>query len=291
MFQEPEQTQFDLRFHFFGIPVRVHPWFWIVTIMLGWPILSQVRGGPEGFLYLGIWVACVFVSILVHELGHVGMGMAFGSRDSHIVLYSFGGLAIGSSNVSERWQRIAVLLAGPGAGFVFLALMMLPALWIDYDEVLLSLLGIFHIHFDWTGPPQDTPRWFLEMMHNLIWINMFWGMMNLLPIWPLDGGQVSRELFVKYARNDGVRKSLILSIIVSGFFAFNALMGLIQEKPFIPFLPRGDLFQVIFFAIFALLSWQMLQQTGGGRGGRPRVQNEEYERAPWERDAEWWKRG
>lgn len=290
MFQEPEQTQFDLRFSVFGIPVRVHPWFWIVTIMFGWRILEEFRGGPEGFLYLGLWVACVFVSILVHELGHVGMGLAFGSTDSHIVLYSFGGLAIGSSNVSERWQRILVLLAGPGAGFLFLALVLPIGLYVDYDRVLGTLLWVFHIrHF---GGDPATPVWFMEMMSNLIWINMFWGMMNLLPIWPLDGGQVSRELFVKYAY-DGMRKSLILSIIVSCFFAFNALMGLIQDKPFIPFLPKGDLFQVIFFAIFAMLGWQMLQQVGGGggRGSRPRVESETYERAPWERDADWWKRG
>jgi Zn-dependent protease len=259
--------------------------------MLGWPILDEARGGPNGFLYLGIWVACVFVSILVHELGHVGMGLAFGSSNSHIVLYSFGGLALGSSNVSERWQRIAVLLAGPGAGFLFLAVMLIPSLWIDYDRVLGSLLGVFHIDYEPTGPFQDTPLWFMQMIRSLIWINLFWGMMNLLPIWPLDGGQVSRELFQKYARINAVRKSLILSIIVSCFFSFNALMGLIQKKPFIPFLPQGDLFQVIFFAIFALMSWQLLQQTGRSGPGRSRFENEEYERAPWERDADWWKRG
>ena len=290
--QEPEQSQFDLRFHVFGIPVRVHPWFWLVTIMLGWPILRDAKGGPEGFLYLGIWVGCVFISILIHELGHVGMGIAFGSTGSHIVLYSFGGLAIGSANVSQRWQRILVLLAGPGAGFLFLALVLPLGLWVDYDRVLFSLLGVFHIKHVATGPLPDTPIWFLEMMSSLIWINMFWGMMNLLPIWPLDGGQVSREVFVKYA-SDGVRKSLILSIIISCFFGGNALMGIIQKKPFIPFLPQGDFFQLIFFGLFALMSWQLLQQTGGGGGGggRPRVENESYERAPWERDADWWKKG
>src|SRR5207302_5403914 len=61
--------------------------------------------------YLLIWIACTFVSILIHELGHVFMGRLFGSH-GHIVLYSFGGLAIGSSALRSRWQRIAVYFAG-----------------------------------------------------------------------------------------------------------------------------------------------------------------------------------
>src|SRR5437016_2491445 len=28
----------------------------------------------------------------------------------------------------------------------------------------------------------------------LLWINLFWGLLNLLPVWPLDGGQISGEV-------------------------------------------------------------------------------------------------
>src|SRR5262245_44712779 len=96
----------------FGIHVRVHPFFWLIACLLGADYLERL--GP---VYLLLWVACMFVSILVHELGHVVMGRAFGAR-GHIVLYSFGGLAIGSSDLPRRWQRVAVLFAGPFAGFL-----------------------------------------------------------------------------------------------------------------------------------------------------------------------------
>ena len=67
--------------------------------------------------YLVLWIICVFVSILIHEMGHVLMGRLFGA-EGHIVLYSFGGLAIGSKRLADRWQRIAVSFAGPLAQFI-----------------------------------------------------------------------------------------------------------------------------------------------------------------------------
>ena len=76
-----------------------------------------------GIQYLAIWVACVFVSILLHEFGHVWAGKAFGT-DGSIVLYSFGGLAIGASDLRHRWQRVVVYLAGPG-----IQLALYGALW------------------------------------------------------------------------------------------------------------------------------------------------------------------
>src|SRR5262245_16399907 len=114
MFLEPQPTEWDLKWTMFGIPVRVHPMFWLVGLLLG-------RGAlQDGAIYLVAVVACFFISILIHELGHVFMGMKFGA-DGHIVLYGLGGLAIGSNRLDKAWQRIAVGLAGPGAGFLFLA--------------------------------------------------------------------------------------------------------------------------------------------------------------------------
>src|SRR5690242_17632281 len=58
---EPEHTQFDLRFRMLGTDVRVNPMFWLVSAFLGWWWLD------EGLSYLVLWIACVFVSILLHE--------------------------------------------------------------------------------------------------------------------------------------------------------------------------------------------------------------------------------
>src|SRR5436190_12605786 len=98
MFLEPSRTAYDLNWTMFGIPIRVHPMFWLFSVILGWGAMNL------GFSYLLSWVACVFISVLIHELGHVLMGRWFGT-EGHIVLYSFGGLAIGSSNQRYRWER------------------------------------------------------------------------------------------------------------------------------------------------------------------------------------------
>jgi stage IV sporulation protein FB len=58
MFGTVAPTPYDLRFSLFGIPVRVHPFFWLVSLVMGW--------SPHAPQLMVVWVACVFVSILVH---------------------------------------------------------------------------------------------------------------------------------------------------------------------------------------------------------------------------------
>jgi len=58
-----------------GTNVRVHPSFWIVSALLGWSWFTD-----EGFPYLLLWILCVFVSLLVHEFGHILMARCFGSQ-------------------------------------------------------------------------------------------------------------------------------------------------------------------------------------------------------------------
>src|SRR5438132_973156 len=85
---EPPRTPFDLNFQVLGFPVRVHPLFWLVGLLLG-----LGGGGEDAGIRLVIWFAALFVSILIHELGHALMIRRFG-RDAYIVLYAMGGLAI-----------------------------------------------------------------------------------------------------------------------------------------------------------------------------------------------------
>ena len=61
LFQSPPPTRYDLRFSIAGIPVSVHPVFWLIALLFG------SSGDP---LLIPIWILVVFVSILVHELGH-----------------------------------------------------------------------------------------------------------------------------------------------------------------------------------------------------------------------------
>jgi Zn-dependent protease len=264
---EPERTPYDLNFSILGIPVRVHPWFWLVTALFGSSTLN------EGVSYLLLWILCVFFSILIHELGHVAAYALFGIR-SYIVLHGFGGLAIGQRPAPKPWQRVVVSFAGPLAGFVFLA-----------------VAYIFYL-----SSAEDMRRGFRPGLVEaglafLIFINLVWGLVNLLPIWPLDGGQISREVCQGIAPRDGFRYSLIISAVVAGAMAANYLIGALGREPLIPILGRGSFYTVLFFGLLAFGSFQLLQQLpprGGGRGDDDDRLPWERRPDPWEKDQERW---
>ncbi len=245
---EPAPTQFDLNFSVFGFPVRVHPMFWIITLIL----VLQRDPTPMRIL---IWVFAVFVSILIHELGHAFAFRRFGS-DAWITLHGFGGLAASNRYLSNSRQRIIVSAAGPGAGFIF-ALVLLLALFISGHMINIQIQGyslltiggslsgtdinaITHAHsfayilFGYiVFSPLEAANLNI-LVSDLLYINVLWGLLNLLPIYPLDGGQISREIFVKQSPGQGIAKSLKLSIFTASALAIYAAAGL--QRTFLAFM-------------------------------------------------------
>src|SRR5277367_6650366 len=91
----PPASRGVLNFEMFGVPVQIQPWFWAMTVILGW---SQDSATTL------LWVAVVLVSILVHEFGHVAAFHAYGSPAA-VVLYSWGGLAIPARPIQGTLAR------------------------------------------------------------------------------------------------------------------------------------------------------------------------------------------
>jgi len=228
-----QETPYDLKWRMFGIHVRVHPLFWLVSGILAWDYIHLF--GIPAFL---IAVACIFVSILIHELGHVVMGNCFGSH-GHIVLWAFGGLAIGSTHLHNRWKRIAVTFAGPGIQLLLYGLLMLANPYIP-------------------RPENFEARVLVEVaVAEMLWINLYWALLNLLPIFPLDGGQIARDLFTWFTPRNGVRFSLHLSIGISLLLAVHAFVAE-RTGQSIPYLPVG-VGSAIFFLVLASVGFQTLQ--------------------------------
>lgn len=232
----PDPTPYDLHFRLYDIRVRVHPFFWLICAVTGWDYVNQPG---QGLLYLLAWAACVFVSILWHELGHVLMGRVFGAW-GYIVLYSFGGLAIGSSDVRGWWRRVLVYLAGPGSQLL---------LW-------LGLLAL--VPYVKSLAPQARPL-AAEVLRQMVYINLWWAVLNLLPIWPLDGGQVTRETLRRFDPIRGVRIALWISVVLAGALAVNALSAM-YDGPTIPWLYAGGPMALILFGLLAIGSFMELRQ-------------------------------
>ncbi len=213
MFSEPPVTCLDLRLNFSAIRLRVHPMFWIIVFALGWnlPLVEQ-------FLWLGV----VSVSILVHELGHVFSFLYFGRR-SRIVLFSMGGLTIPESNAAalRGLPHAVVAFSGPVAG-LWLALaahFTIPLM----GSTSSGVVGALYVHF--------------------FQINVVWSLVNLLPIWPLDGGQVVRSVLTHFRGDLGHSLASGLSLVTAAVIAVVAWQ---MNRPL------ASLFAVY----FALKQWQ-----------------------------------
>lgn len=236
---EPPSSPYDLHFRVFGFPVRVHPWFWIIALLFG--IAGRDRADPVETL---IWVAVVFVSILVHELGHAFVQRRYGGRP-RIVLYAMGGLAICDDCDRGPGAQVFISLAGPLAGFAFAALTLAVIRLAGHDIVFGGFRGwIGYLIPAWE--PFDAPAT-NELVWNLLFVNIIWGLINLLPIYPLDGGRVARELMTLRRPRQGMINSLWLSAIAAAAVAAGALFAL------------GSLFLPLFFGYLAYSSYQTLR--------------------------------
>lgn len=217
-------TPYDVRFRLFGFPVRISPVFWVIALFLGG------AAPPSQAL---VWVLAVLVSILVHELGHAFLQRAFGGRPE-ITLYAFGGMSSAYNVRDVWWSNVLIALAGPAAGLVL------------YSAVAASV--------NFFGFPEA--RLGEGFVRSLALINWWWSLLNLAPIWPLDGGHVARELLVRFMKPaNGIVVSLWLSVACAAVFVV-----------FFGVMPRS----IWNIALFGLLGYQSYEALAAYRAARGR---------------------
>lgn len=211
LLQEPPRSEGDLNFSLFGVPVRVHPMFWLLALILG-------LGYREPMALL-TWVVAAFLSILVHEMGHAAVTRLFGFYP-YVVLYGMGGLTLrgpgvlGARNPGPAGE-IAVSAAGSGAQFVLAAAVYYLLKLTRYEVVVVT--GFPYVALPVLIDP-NVPAGFLVFINQLFFVSVFWGLLNLLPIYPLDGGQISREFLQRVMPREGLRLSLMISAFTATFF-------------------------------------------------------------------------
>lgn len=238
---EPPQSPYDLHFSLLGIPVRVHPLFWAVALLFG-------LSGNQKPVDMLLWVGTVFVSILVHEMGHALAARSYG-WPPRITLHSFGGLASYHPTFHNTRSQILITAAGPGAGFLFAGLIIASIALAGHRVIFGWQFGLLPLRYE--GFESDQLN---MLIADLLYVNIFWGLINLLPVYPLDGGQISRELLALVSPADSVRQSLWLSVIAAAAVAVLAFTRL------------NDKYIAIFFAYLAYTSYSTLQAFGSGSG-------------------------
>lgn len=231
-------------FRLFDIPVRVHPLFFVTAVFLG--VGAAQQGGDQWMTWLVLWVALVFGGVLAHELGHAFAGRAFGLAPS-IELYAFGGLTWWrEGRPLTPWRSIAVSLAGPLVGIVAGGVGLAFLLSSDLPDPSLARFALW----------------------SFVWINLGWGVLNLVPMLPLDGGNIMASFFELLTKRHGRRFARYLSIALAvglaawalagelwfmvallGFLAWNNLRDLRVEKQMRDLLPYQPLLERAYTAL------------------------------------------
>ena len=181
------QTAYRLPFRLFGIPVQLDITFLLVLPLLAWIIGSQLDRFVTAFALegdaaqlthgltpyvLGLIAAIgLFVSVLIHELGHSLVGKLFHLRIRSITLWILGGMAKFERIPRHRGTEAVMAAAGPVTSFLLGGL----------SALLLRLIP----------HSLEGARFILTY---LMYMNFVLAAFNLLPALPLDGGRVFRSL-------------------------------------------------------------------------------------------------
>lgn len=200
-----------MSFRLFGFEVEVRWTFLLSAILLGGGLtLLQGEFSSDQVKALLIWIPVVFVSILVHELGHA-FAIRWQKLPAQIQIHGMGGTTTWRELLPvSRGGRVVISLAGPFAGFAFGMIV--------YGVGQICSLAGYPLVF---SPPQASflgrligvPLSFPGLVYvDLIYVNFIWGAVNLLPVLPFDGGHVLQHALGP-AR---LRITLIVSAIAGG---------------------------------------------------------------------------
>jgi Zn-dependent protease/CBS domain-containing protein len=199
----------------FGVELRIHLTFFFLLLFV-WLTESASHGPASAGRGLAL-VGIIFASVILHELGHALVATHAGIPAKAIILLPIGGITLLDETQQPvepgvlTWKRdIRIAIAGP---VVNLAIALAAA------SVLLAVAPEIHL---WTKPwdlqSSNLPR-------ALVWSNLWLGLFNLLPAYPLDGGKVLRALFSR--RMDPVHATRRAIAIGQAFATLFMLTGML----------------------------------------------------------------
>ncbi|MDJ0652465.1 MAG: site-2 protease family protein [Simkaniaceae bacterium] len=197
------------------IPVKISPFFFVTAALIGYLNSSQMS---HPLILTLIWVGVIFVSILVHEYGHALTSRYFGQKP-WIQLVGFGGLTYPEGPRLRGWREFLVVFNGPVFGF-FLFLLCLCLLSTKFFENL----------------------YVLATLKICAQVNFFWTIVNLMPVMPLDGGQLLRVVLESVFGARGLKYAVFTSMLLAcacslfffliGSFLFGAFFFLFTFQNF-----------------------------------------------------------
>ncbi len=218
-------------FTFLGVPVYVSLWFF--AIVGWWGYMSRTL--TDGL----IWGGGITISILVHEYGHALVAKRY-QLQPRILLHGWGGLCAHERAEKDRHDAFIIAM-GPGAGLI---------------------LGVAAYVFGkvMVGTPFDTPI-ARQIVLVMVYVNIFWSFVNLVPVYPLDGGQLFRLAMVRAL--GGAKGERVTHIV--GMGAALIVGGLAYQY-------MGSMFIMLGGVYLAWKNYEILRDGGGSGVVRPRYE-------------------
>jgi len=213
-------------------PIHIHPFFLALILMIGWMNTNTFAGTL-------IWGVVITISIVVHEFGHALTARAFG-QESEISLVGMGGLTSRKGGHKSQWKEFLIVLNGPFAGLLlFFVLYQIRPLFSNWNPYF---------------------RYGIEVG---VQVNLFWTLLNLLPVLPLDGGHLMRIFLESVFGFKGMKLAILVSLTCA------ALLG-------IYFILNGNLFMGAIFFMFAFESYRSWDEVRSisPRDTNPQMQTE-----------------
>jgi stage IV sporulation protein FB len=221
-----------------GIQIRMHITFPLILVWGAIQFGVLARRGLAGALFGVIVTGLLFVIVVLHELGHSVVAQSYGVPVRQILLLPIGGIAQLGKIPEKPNQELAIAIAGPLVNFALAGLLAIVGLAAGLDMTLRGLAGVL----------SQLGSANLSAIFRYVFVsNLFLGLFNLLPAFPMDGGRVLRAVLA--SRMDYARATALAVTIGQGLAWLMGLWGFL-----------GGGFFLVLVAIFVY--------TGAGQEGR-----------------------
>ncbi len=189
-----------------NIDIRIHLSMMLVALWAMYRWGYAAGGGMTGVLYGLVFVVGVFALVLLHELGHGMMAHQYGLQVRDVTLFPFGGVARVEQMPANSRIESMVALAGPLTNLALAAATLpLLLLWIVASgHTPLNIFGNYQI---------DTPS-IGGLVLYLYLANLLLAVVNMLPVFPMDGGRVLRASLSGVAGRDLATRSAIFATAI-----------------------------------------------------------------------------
>ena len=191
----------------FRINFRIHITFFLLLFFIFLSVLASK--GLKAALIETIFICSVFLCVLIHEIGHSLIARRFGKEAKSITLLPIGGVSALEEMPEKPAQEILMAIIGP---FINIAIAF----------VLFLIVGRMSTAKELTLISTNAGNFF----PNLVTVNIFLAIFNLIPAFPMDGGRVFRGFLAFWMDFvSATRAAVLVGQIIAMIFIFSVFLG------------------------------------------------------------------